>query len=61
MNSSSPDYVAPRMGRVSRNARLDHTASGSVVAPRMGRVSRNVITVLGDTKLKGRAPHGACE
>ena len=53
--------VAPRMGRVSRNAVSDNVSDQFFVAPRMGRVSRNQASPENCQRKRCRAPHGACE
>ena len=53
--------VAPREGRVSRNATPTVEELPENVAPREGRVSRNLFKVGGFTPQLGRAPRGACE
>ena len=53
--------VAPREGRVSRNAVLELDTCIRLVAPREGRVSRNGYNNTNINHYNRRAPRGACE
>ena len=53
--------VAPREGRVSRNAQETIAPAAEAVAPREGRVSRNELKTQSGTYTGCRAPRGACE
>ena len=54
-------FVAPRKGRVSRNAEPAADLEHLDVAPRKGRVSRNPSYAGSDRQFHRRAPQGACE